>query len=89
MELKGTVIEVSSETGKKKESDENWVRYDVVINHEQGAYPKNAVMSFSGEKFSNVQTLVDAEIKVYFDIDSTKVNGKYYTRCKAYRWEKL
>ena len=89
MELKGTVKKVFTERGVKAEGGE-WVRHDVIINHEKGEYPKDACVSFSGEKFSHLKDLEGKEVKLYFDIDATENNNnRWFNRMKGYRYEKL
>ncbi len=88
MELKGTVKSVSTERGAKADGGE-WVRHDVLINHEKGEYPKDACVSFSGDKFSHLKDLEGKEVKLYFDIDATVKNDKAFNRLKGYRYEKL
>ena len=51
MELSGKVISVTENTGVKQDGVTEWFRYDVLINYDQGRFPKNAAISFSGKKF--------------------------------------
>ena len=47
MELSGKVISVTENMGEKTRRNHRMVsRYDVLINYEQGDYPKNAAISF-------------------------------------------
>ena len=48
MELSGKVISVTENTGVRQDGVTEWFRYDVLINYEQGRFPKNAAISFSG-----------------------------------------
>lgn len=59
------VISVTENTGVKQDGVTEWFRYDVLINYEQGDYPKNAAISFSGKKFENVLKL-EADVKQEF-----------------------
>lgn len=88
MEITGNVIEVEKFTGVKDDSTK-WTRYEVTINHQQGQYPKNATLLFSGEKWSTLEEMKDKNIRIYFDIDSTKYKERNYNRLKAYRYESI
>lgn len=65
MELSGKVISVTENTGVKQDGVTEWFRYDVLINYEQGQFPKNAAISFSGKKFENVLKLEGREARIY------------------------
>ena len=44
MELAGKVISVTENTGVKQDGVTERFRYDVLINYEQGRFPKNAAI---------------------------------------------
>jgi len=87
MELSGKVISVTENTGVKQDGVTEWFRYDVLINYEQGDYPKNAAISFSGKKFENVLKLEGREARIYFDISGQIYNGKPQNILKGYKYD--
>ncbi len=86
MELTGKVLKAEKHTGTTQ-SGRDWVRYDILVNYIQGDFPKNAIMSFNGEKFSPVMDSLDKTISVHFDIDTRYVNDKAFTRCYGYKYK--
>ena len=50
---------------------------EALINYEQGRFPKNAAISFSGKKFENVLELEGKEARIYFDI-SGQISHHHY-----------
>ena len=86
MELTGKVLETKKESGTTQ-AGRDWVRYDVLVNHIEGDYPKNAKLSFNGEKFAPVMGTEGKVITAQFDINTRTVAGKRYTRLDAYRYK--
>jgi len=88
MEISGKVIKVVKNEGLKKDNVTPWVRYDVEINHEQGQFPKNAIISFTGKGFDGVLNLENSDVRIYFDIDSNWYKDNPQTRLKGYKYDK-
>ncbi len=86
MEITGTVKFVKREEGTTQ-TGRDWVRFDVLVNYMGGDFPKDAMLSFNGEKFKSVMDTEGKTITANFDINSRMVSDKYYTRLDAYRFQ--
>jgi len=87
MELTGIVLSATEKSGKKADGVTDWFRYDLLVNYEQGEYPKNVAVSFSGKKFENVLKLEGRTVRIYFDISGQIYNGNPQNILKGYKYD--
>jgi len=88
MEISGKIYKVlplqegESQRGK-------WQKQDVVLEIEDGKYPKKLAISFWNDLVTNNSFQEGASISVEFNLESREYNNKWYTDIKAWRINKL
>ncbi|MDB5228160.1 MAG: hypothetical protein JWN78_2353 [Bacteroidota bacterium] len=88
MELSGKIFKVlplqSGESQRGK-----WQKQDVVIETENGKFPKKVCVTMWGDLLSNNSFEEGKDISVEFDVESREFNGKWYTDVKAWRVNRI
>ncbi|MFN8283106.1 MAG: DUF3127 domain-containing protein [Chitinophagales bacterium] len=84
MELSGKVFKVNPvESGEGKNG--TWKKQQVVIEIDNGKYPKKVAMTFWGDLTNSSSFVEGNTISVEFDIESREYNDRWYTDVKAWR----
>lgn len=86
MELNVKIIDILPQKSGTSQKGTDWVAQDF-IGQTFGKYPQTICFSLFGEERVNVlQSLhINDEAKVNFDIESREYNGKWFTKCNAWR----
>src|SRR3954467_4275418 len=88
MELSGKIFKVlplqSGESQRGK-----WQKQDVVIEIDNGKFPKKVCVTMWGDLISNNSFEEGKDISVEFDVESREFNGKWYTDVKAWRVNRI
>ncbi len=88
MELNGKIFKVLPlQTGESQRG--KWQKQDIVIEVDNGKFPKKVAVTMWGDLISNNSFAEGANISVEFDVESREYNGKWYTDVKAWRINKL
>ena len=90
MEVIGRLIQTLEERGGTSASGREWKVRSYVIEMNDGAsqFPRRMVFDLFGEDRINqyAQLLqVNANVKVYFDIDAREYQGRWFNSIRAYR----
>lgn len=78
--IEGRVLFTPVKTAEGDGKRGHWERYQVVIEHESGQYPKKFVASMWGDKYSQYKLdLVEGQhVQLLCDVDAREYNGKWY-----------
>ncbi len=88
MEISGKIFKVLPlQTGESQRG--KWQKQDVVIEVDNGKFPKKVCVSMWGDLISNNAFEEGKDISVEFDVESREYNGKWYTDVKAWRINKF
>jgi hypothetical protein len=89
MDITGKVIAILPIKGGTSRAGNEWKSQEYVIEtHDQ--YPKKICFEVYGaDKISQFAIRQEEELRVHFDIDSREWNGKWYTRLRAWKVERV
>jgi hypothetical protein len=88
MEISGKIFKVLPlQTGESQRG--KWQKQDIVIETENGKFPKKVCVSMWGDLITNNSFEEGKDISVEFDVESREYNGKWYTDVKAWRINKV
>tara|TARA_R110001632_G_scaffold77797_2_gene175098 strand:+ start:593 stop:928 length:336 start_codon:yes stop_codon:yes gene_type:complete len=89
MEITGTVVEFSDQSGVTKAGKE-FKKSQLVIKNNEGYNDAEKFIAFTvlGKSIENFNHAVGDLITVFFDIESREYNGKYYTEAKAWQFRR-
>lgn len=88
-ELSGKIIAVLDRKSGISKTGTSWsVQQYVIETHEQ--YPKRMCFDVFGEdKISQFNIQIGDELKLFFDVDARKYNGRWYNSFKVWKVEKV
>ncbi|GEM_PF-2922011 len=89
MEIKGVLEDVKIESGINANTNNKWTRVNCYIKYEDTERKKYAIITFSGDKWKFIETFLNNNIRIYFDIDSSFWNDKAINVLKGYKVEKM
>ncbi|MBT3301980.1 MAG: DUF3127 domain-containing protein [Bacteroidetes bacterium] len=85
MELKGKLIKLLElQSGEGKNGV--WRKQEFIVET-TGQYPKKVCFSLWGDKAAQVGGKENADVTVFFDIESREYNNRWYTEAKAWKVE--
>ena len=89
MEITGTVVEFSDQSGVTKAGKE-FKKAQLVIKNNEGYNETEKFIAFTvlGKSIENFNHKEGDWINVYFDIESREYNGRYYTEAKAWQFRR-
>ena len=89
MEITGTLVEFSDQSGVTKAGKE-FKKYQLVIKNNEGYNDAEKFIAFTvfGKSIDNYDHKEGDLITVFFDIESREYNGKYYTEAKAWQFRR-
>ena len=89
MEVTGTVIFTETQSGTSK-AGRPWKKKVFVIEFMEGTYTKHIAFELFGEeRIDNNPFRKGQTVTVSYDIESEEYNGRWYTRCTAWRVAKF
>ncbi len=87
MELKGKIYKIlERQTGTGKKGD--WKKQTIVIEADNGKYPKKVAVTFWNDILDNNNFSEGAELEVKFSVESREYNGKWYTDVTGFSIDK-
>lgn len=94
MEIKGTIIIVlPSKGGTSEKTGNSWMAQSYVIEvttGDHGQYKRKIAFEVFGEdRIKQFNLQVGSKVKVFFDIEASEYEGKWYNRLRAYAVESL
>lgn len=92
MEITGTVIVVcSAQSGVSERTGNSWMAQTYVLevtSGDHGQYKRKfAFEVFGEERIKQFNLSVGRQVKVFFDIEASEYEGKWYNRVRAYAVE--
>jgi len=89
MEVTGTVIFTETQSGTSK-AGRSWQKKVFAIEFMEGTYTKHLAFELFGEdRISNNPFRKGQTVTVSYDVESEEYNGRWYTRCTAWRVAKF
>jgi len=89
MEISGKIIAVLEKQSGISKSGNNWASQEYVLETSE-QYPKKICFRVFGEDKINQFAVKEGEIlKVYFDIDASEWQGKWFNRINAWKIERV
>ncbi|OAV64183.1 hypothetical protein Barb6_03251 [Bacteroidales bacterium Barb6] len=89
MEIIGKIVVVLPvQTGANK-SGKAWSKQVYVLEETDARYPQKVVFELFGEqRIKDADLHIDEVVKLYFSIDGSEYNGKWYSKNNGFRVEK-
>ncbi|MCC8118061.1 MAG: DUF3127 domain-containing protein [Bacteroidales bacterium] len=85
MEISGKIIHVLQVQAGTSQSGRQWKSLDFVIETQESHPRKVCFNLFGDERISQNPVQVGQEVAVSFDVESREWQGKWFTKCSAFR----
>lgn len=82
----GVIIAITDKKTGKTKDDKVWTSQDLVIEFQDGNYTKKGVFNAYNKDFMNTIKEGDS-VKVYFNIDGSEWNGRWFPKLSTYKVE--
>lgn len=90
MEFIGTIIEIGPlRSGTSKTTGNDWAVQEYVIEGYDQYHKKKVFEVFGLDKINEFDIQRGEALKVFFDIDATNFNGRWFNRIRAYKVQRL